>query len=113
MDPATGRRYATTFPLITVQDMVQAQFRLLDHLGIEKLHASVGSSLGGMQSLAAATLFPERVGSVVSISASFQAHPTAIALRYMQRRIIMADPHWRGGHYYDHHFPVLGMKHAR
>ena len=157
INPATGKRYATTFPLITVEDMVHAQvrrggkglegqkgerwghsrlqqpparppcrsntptpthchpaqFKLLDHLGIDKLHAAVGSSLGGMQSLAASALYPERVGSCVSISAGNRAHPTAIALRYMQRRIIMSDPHWRGGDYYDHKFPVLGMKHAR
>lgn len=89
------------------------QFKLLDHLGIDKLHAAVGSSLGGMQSLAASAMYPDRVGSCVSISAGNRAHPTAIALRYMQRRIIMSDPHWRGGNYYDHKFPVLGMKHAR
>jgi len=66
-----------------------------------------------MQSVAAATMFPDRVGSVTSISAAFRAHPTAIALRYLQRRIIMSDPHWRGGRYYNRAFPVLGMKHAR
>lgn len=66
-----------------------------------------------MQSLATGVLYPQRVNSIVSISAAFRAHPTAIALRYMQRRIIMSDPHWRGGHYYDNNFPVLGMKHAR
>lgn len=69
--------------------------------------------MGGMQSLAAAAMYPDRVGSCVSISAGNRAHPTAIALRYMQRRIIMSDPHWHGGNYYDSNFPVLGMKHAR
>ncbi|EDQ91929.1 uncharacterized protein MONBRDRAFT_23216 [Monosiga brevicollis MX1] len=113
INPADGERYAMRFPLVTVQDMVRAQFRLLDHLGIHRLHASVGSSLGGMQSLTAAALFPERVNSCVSISAAHRAHPTAIALRYMQRRIIMSDPHWAGGNYYDNTFPVVGMKHAR
>eukprot|EP00043_Microstomoeca_roanoka_P006598 m.64154 g.64154 ORF g.64154 m.64154 type:complete len:468 (-) comp13480_c0_seq1:107-1510(-) len=113
INPTTKQVYATTFPIITVEDMVRAQFLLLDHLGINKLHASVGSSLGGMQSLAAAVMYPERVGLCVSISAAHLAHPTAIALRYMQRRIIMADPHWAGGNYYGKKFPVLGMKHAR
>ena len=51
-----------TFPLLTVEDMVQAQFLLLDHLGVDRLHAAVGASLGGMQSLMAAALYPERVG---------------------------------------------------
>lgn len=113
INPRTGEQYGMTFPLVTVRDMVRAQFRLLDHLGIDRLHASVGASLGGMQSVAAASMFPERVSSCVSISASFRAHPTAIALRYLQRRVIMSDPHWRGGRYYNRAFPVLGMKHAR
>eukprot|EP00045_Choanoeca_perplexa_P006698 m.57698 g.57698 ORF g.57698 m.57698 type:complete len:466 (-) comp13742_c0_seq1:130-1527(-) len=112
-NPDTQERYATQFPLVTVGDMVKAQFQLLDHLGIDKLHASVGSSLGGMQSLLAAAEYPERVGSCISISAGHKAHPTAIALRYMQRRIIMSDPHWSNGSYYDGKFPVVGMKHAR
>lgn len=58
----TGKHYAMTFPVLTVEDMVQAQFLLLDHLGIDSLHASVGSSLGGMQSIMSAALFPNRVG---------------------------------------------------
>lgn len=112
-DPATGKPYGLRFPMLTVQDIVKSQFMLLDSMGIEKLHASVGSSMGGMQSLAAAILFPARVASVVSISAGFNAHPTAIALRYMQRQIIMADPHWSAGDYYDGIRPVSGLKHAR
>ena len=54
--------YGTTFPLVTVDDMVRSQFLVLDHLGIQRVHAVVGSSLGGMMSLSAAALFPERVG---------------------------------------------------
>ncbi|KID65922.1 homoserine O-acetyltransferase, partial [Metarhizium hybridum] len=59
IDPGNGERYATRFPILTMQDMVRAQFRLLDHLGVHRLHASVGSSMGGMQSLAAGVLFPQ------------------------------------------------------
>lgn len=113
IDPRTGQEFSTSFPIITVEDMVRCQFLVLDTLGIGQLHASVGSSLGGMQSLTAAALFPDRVHSVVSISAAARSHPTSIALRYMQRRIIMADPHWRGGDYYGREFPYMGMKHAR
>ncbi len=62
VNPLTGSEYAMTFPILSVEDMVQCQFLLLDHLKVERLHASVGPSLGGMQSLMAAALFPQRVG---------------------------------------------------
>ncbi len=85
-DPTTGEPYATRFPVLTLQDMVRAQFRLLDGLGINKLYASVGASMGGMQSLAAATLFPQRVGRIVSISGCARSHPYSIAMRHTQRQ---------------------------
>jgi hypothetical protein len=86
IDPANGERYATRFPILTMEDMVRAQFRLLDSLSIQKLYASVGSSMGGMQSLAAGTLFPERVGRLVSISGCARSHPYSIAMRHTQRQ---------------------------
>lgn len=86
IDPANGEWYATRFPILTMEDMVRAQFRLLDNLGIQKLYASVGSSMGGMQSLAAGTLFPERVGRIVSISGCARSHPYSIAMRHTQRQ---------------------------
>ena len=85
VDPTTQKRYATTFPVLSVFDMVNAQFCLLDHLGIDSLYASVGSSMGAMQSLAAGWLFPERVGKVVSISGTARSSPSAIAMRFAQR----------------------------
>ncbi|KAI9228461.1 MAG: homoserine O-acetyltransferase [Piptocephalis tieghemiana] len=108
-----GERYATRFPPLTIHDMVRAQLRLLDHLGIEKLHASVGSSMGGMQSLCLASMAPERVGRVVSISAAARSHPYSIALRHTQRQVLMSDPHWNKGHYYGKVLPHSGMKLAR
>lgn len=113
VNPLTGKPFATTFPIVSVDDMVQAQFRLLDHLGIDKLHASVGSSLGGMLSLMCAALEPERVGRIISISSCGQSHPSSIGVRYLQRKCIMCDPHWNKGHYYDGTFPKTGMKLAR
>jgi hypothetical protein len=86
IDPANGERYATRFPILTMEDMVRAQFRLLDHLSIQKLYASVGSSMGGMQSLAAGTLFADRVGRIVSISGCARSHPYSIAMRHTQRQ---------------------------
>jgi homoserine acetyltransferase len=85
IDPATNKPYATTFPVISIFDMVRAQFALLDHLGIEKLCASVGSSMGAMQSLAAGWMFPERVSKVVSISGTARSSPSSIAMRFAQR----------------------------
>ena len=114
IDPANGRRYATRFPILTMEDMVRAQFRLLDHLGIERLYTSVGSSMGGMQSLAAGILFPDRVNRVVSISGCARSHPYSIALRHTQRQVLMVDPNWNRGFYYDSGVPPhAGMKLAR
>jgi len=113
IDPATGEPYATDFPIVTVEDMVRAQLRLLDHLGIQRVHTSIGASLGGMQSLALAALAPERVARVVSISATARSYPQSIALRFVQRQAVMNDPDWRGGRYYGLTFPHRGQKVAR
>ncbi|KAI1080091.1 homoserine O-acetyltransferase [Whalleya microplaca] len=113
IDPADGQRYATRFPILTMEDMVRAQFRLLDYLGVEKLYASVGSSMGGMQSLAAGVLFPSRVGRIVSISGCARSHPYSIAMRHTQRQVLMMDPNWNRGFYYGKVPPHAGMKLAR
>ncbi|KAI1246447.1 hypothetical protein MGN70_013346 [Eutypa lata] len=113
VDPADGQRYATRFPILTMEDMVRGQFRLLDHLGISRLYASVGSSMGGMQSLAAGVLFPARVGRVVSISGCARSHPYSIAMRHTQRQVLMMDPNWNRGFYYGRVPPHAGMKLAR
>lgn len=112
-DPATGVPYATDFPIITVRDMVRAQLLLLDHIGIDRLYASAGASLGGMQSLMIAGLAPERVGRLISISAAARSHPQSIAMRFVQRQAVMADPDWREGRYYGESFPHRGLRVAR
>ncbi|KAL3418844.1 homoserine o-acetyltransferase [Phlyctema vagabunda] len=113
IDPADGKRYATRFPILTMEDMVRAQFRLLDGLGITKLYASVGASMGGMQSLAAGVLFPGRIGRIASISGCARSHPYSIAMRHTQRQVLMMDPNWNRGFYYDGLPPHHGMKLAR
>ncbi|OJD10072.1 homoserine O-acetyltransferase [Blastomyces percursus] len=113
IDPSDGKRYATRFPILTLDDMVRAQFRLLDALGITTLAASVGASMGGMQSLAAGVLFPDRVRRIVSISGCARSHPYSIAMRHTQRQVLMMDPLWARGFYYDSIPPHSGMKLAR
>ena len=92
LDPVDGKAYGTRFPILSIFDMLRAQFLLLDDLGINKLYASVGSSMGGMQSIAAAHLYTDRVGKVVSISGSARSSPSSIALRYAQRSGKLASP---------------------
>lgn len=113
-DPAVDEHYATRFPIITVNDMVRAQRDLLQlRFGVTKIHASVGASMGGMQSLAYAWEFPNEVGKVVSISGCARSHPYLIALRHTQRQVLMADPNWNRGFYYGKIPPHVGMKLAR
>ncbi|RDD42157.1 putative serine-O-acetyltransferase cys2 [Trichoplax sp. H2] len=113
INPITDSHYATTFPIVTIPDAIRAQFLLLDHLGINKIHAAVGSSMGGMQALATAALYSDRVNRIISISGCVKPTPTAIALRYLQRRVLMTDPNWNSGYYYNGIFPKRGMKLAR
>ncbi|OLL24348.1 putative serine-O-acetyltransferase cys2 [Neolecta irregularis DAH-3] len=103
INPLDGKPYATKFPIISLNDMVRRQFELLDFLGIQKLFASVGSSMGGMQSLAAGVMNPSRVGRIISISGCAKSHPY----------ILMADPNFNRGFYYDGIPPHVGMKLAR
>ncbi|TKA82783.1 Serine O-acetyltransferase [Friedmanniomyces simplex] len=115
LDPTSQQPYATSFPILTMHDMVRAQFRLLDNLGITQLYASVGCSMGGMQSLAAGVLDPHRIGRIVSVSGCARSHPYSIAMRHTQRQVLMSDPNWANtrGNYYDRLPPHQGMKLAR
>ncbi|TIB31766.1 hypothetical protein E3P86_03270 [Wallemia ichthyophaga] len=111
--PEDSKPYGTRFPIITQFDMVRAQWRLIDSLGIHKLYASAGCSMGGMQSIAAAHLEPERVRSIISISGTARSGSTAVAMRFAQRSCLMSDPNWNRGFYYDGMPPHTGMKMAR
>ena len=112
-DPSTGEPYALDFPVITLRDMMRLQRELLVQLGVARLHAVVGSSMGGMLALEYAALFPDTVDRLIAISASGMTHPFAIALRHVQRRAVMLDPAWRGGRYYGHGQPADGLSLAR
>jgi homoserine O-acetyltransferase/O-succinyltransferase len=100
IDPSTGAPYALRFPIITIEDMVDAQARLLSSLGVERLAAVVGGSMGGMQALAWAKRYPERVGSVVADATTWRLGPQAIAFNEVGRRAILEDPAFNGGDYY-------------
>ncbi|WP_028967481.1 homoserine O-acetyltransferase MetX [Sphingomonas phyllosphaerae] len=113
VDPSTGRPYAMAFPVITIRDMVRAQALLLDHLGVARLTAVVGGSMGGMQALSWAATFPERVGKCVVIASTARHSAQNIAFHEVGRQAVMADPNWRGGEYYDGDPPAAGLAVAR
>ena len=99
-DPATGRPYGPDFPVITVADMVRTERAFLDALGIGRLAAVAGGSLGGMQAFEWAILFPDQVDAVVSIASTHALQPQGVAWNSIAREAIMRDPAWQGGHYY-------------
>ncbi len=99
-DPATGAPYGTDFPVITVADMVRTERAFLDALGIERLAAVAGGSLGGMQAFEWAILYPDQVDAVVAIASTHALHPQGMAWNAIAREAIMRDPDWQGGHYY-------------
>ncbi|MET0365650.1 MAG: homoserine O-acetyltransferase [Sphingobium sp.] len=114
IDPATGEPFAMRFPVITIADMVRAQAMLLDHLGVGRLFAVVGGSMGGMQALSWPTLFPDRVESAIVIASTSRHSAQNIAFHEVGRQAIMADPRWRGGAYYaDGQAPASGLAVAR
>jgi homoserine O-acetyltransferase/O-succinyltransferase len=95
-----GEPYAMRFPVITIRDMVRAQVALLDSLGIERLHAVVGGSMGGMQTLSLAANFPDRAARVLAIATTARHSAQNIAFHEVGRQAIMADPDWQNGDYY-------------
>ena len=113
VDPATGRPYAMRFPVVTIGDMVAAQRRLVEQLGVRRLVA-VGGSIGGFQALEWATRHPDLVALSIPIAATAALGPQGIALNEAGRRAIMADPDWRGGEYATEGvFPADGLAIAR
>jgi homoserine O-acetyltransferase len=113
IDPETGRPYALDFPVVTIADMVQAQRRLIDFLGIGKLLCVVGGSMGGMQTLQWVASYPERVRCAIPIATALKTSPQQIAFNEVVRQAIMADPEWKGGDYYEFGQPERGLALAR
>ena len=100
-DPRTGRSYGSSFPVVSIRDMVRLQAKVADHLGVPRWLTVVGGSMGGMQVLEWGVMFPERVVSLIPIATAAAASAQQIAWWSTGRRIIRLDPRWRGGDYYD------------
>jgi homoserine O-acetyltransferase len=114
INPATNLPYGSDFPVITVADMVRTERAFLDVLGIARLAAVAGGSLGGMQALEWAVLYPDQVDAIVAIASTHALQPQGIAWNAIARNAITADPDWQGGHYYGTgRAPNAGMGVAR
>jgi homoserine O-acetyltransferase len=114
IDPETARPYGSRFPVITVADMVRAERAFLDVLGIERLAAVAGGSLGGMQAFEWAIRYPDDVDAIVAIASTHALQPQGVAWNAIARNAIMADPNWQGGDYYGTgRAPNAGMGVAR
>ena len=101
INPATGKPYGLSFPVVTIGDMVNAQVKLLDHLGIDRVLTVSGGSMGGMQALEWAAHHPDRVASTIPIATTARHSPMLIAFSEVGRQAIYADPAWNQGNYYD------------
>jgi homoserine O-acetyltransferase/O-succinyltransferase len=112
-DTATGSRYGARFPVLTIGDMVEAQVDLIAGLGIERLRAVIGGSMGGMQALELAIRHPEKVAACIPIACADRLSPDGIAYHHVGRWAIMADPAWRGGDYPPESPPLTGLAIAR
>ncbi|MDZ7707505.1 MAG: homoserine O-acetyltransferase [Trueperaceae bacterium] len=113
LDPRTGRPYGPSFPRFTVRDMVRAQKRLVDRLGVTRLAAVIGGSMGGMQALEWGAMHPEMVGAIAPIAIGARHSAWAIGLNEVARRAITADPAWQGGRYRPDRQPESGLGLAR
>ncbi len=113
LNPATGRAYGSAFPVVTIPDMVRLQKKLVDHLGISRLLAVAGGSMGGMQALQWAVAYPEAVASAIPIASAYRHSAQQIAFNEVGRMAIMSDPDWNGGDYYESGPPARGLSVAR
>ena len=113
LDPFTGRPYGLRFPLVTIRDMVNAQHKLITHLGVRQLAMVAGGSVGGQQALEWAVSYPEMVRNVVVVAATAALTAQAVAFSEVERQAIMADPRWQGGDYQPGQGPDAGLAIAR
>jgi len=113
INPETGRPYALSFPVITIEDMVKVQKKLIEYLGIPKLLCVAGGSMGGMQAFEWSILFPEMVESCIAIASTTRLSAQNIAFNEVGRNAIVSDPNWNNGNYYENEAPAMGLAIAR
>lgn len=114
IDPKTNQPYGASFPVLTVEDWVNAQARLADRLGIQQFAAVMGGSLGGMQAMSWATQYPDRIAHCVVIASTPKLSAQNIAFNEVARNAILSDPDFHGGDYYKHGVvPKRGLRIAR
>ena len=114
INPETGKPYGLDLPVITIRDMVRAQTKLIDHLGIDRLFSVIGGSMGGMQAMQWAAEYPSRVYSAVFIASAAHHSSQNIAFYEVGRQAVMADPDWHSGRYHEHGVtPRKGLSVAR
>ncbi len=113
INPETGKPYGLAFPMVTIKDMVTAQRRLVEHLGVSKLMSLIGGSVGGMQVLRWCADHPEMTASAIPLATTSRHSAQAIAFNEVARQAIMADPDWNNGDYYDGPGPTHGLAVAR
>jgi homoserine O-acetyltransferase len=113
INPATGRPFGMSFPVITISDMVRLQKMLMDHLGITRLLSVAGGSMGGLQALEWAVAFPDSIASAIPIATTARHSAQQIAFNEVGRQAIMADPDWNEGNYYGKKLPGRGLSVAR
>ncbi len=113
INPRTDKPYGLSFPMVTIDDMVVVQKKLIEHLGIKKLLCTTGGSMGGLLALKWAVLYPDAQASVILIATNYRHTAQQIALHEVCRQAIMSDPDWQSGDYYGKSLPARGMALAR
>ncbi|AKB81548.1 Homoserine O-acetyltransferase [Methanosarcina barkeri 3] len=113
ISPETGKPYGISFPILTIADMVNAQKKLVEHLGVKQLFAVAGGSMGGMQVLQWTVSYPEMVKKAIAIATTASTTPQQIAFGAIGRKAITDDPKWNGGNYYGKKIPAQGLALAR
>jgi homoserine O-acetyltransferase len=113
IDPATGESYRTRFPVLTLEDVAEGAYQVVKALGLDRVHTTIGCSMGGMTALAFCVRHPELGGGLISISSAARSLPFSIAVRSLQREMIVRDPRWKKGNYDPQDPPVTGQRLAR
>tara|TARA_B100000686_G_C16772526_1_gene966182 strand:- start:939 stop:2033 length:1095 start_codon:yes stop_codon:yes gene_type:complete len=113
INPRTGDLYRVSFPVLTLEDVAQGGFEVVKALGLTKVHTTIGCSMGGMTALSFCAMHPDLGGQLLSISSATSAIPFSIAVRSLQREMIVSDPKWEGGNYDLEDPPIVGQRLAR